>query len=329
MNRKIIVLGGGSWATALVKMLSENLPEVGWYVRRKEQAEYIRKHGHNPDYLSQASFDADKLRLFTDIEKAVDYGDYLIFAIPSAFVQKEMSGFSGTLEGKYIVSAVKGIVPETGLIVGEYFHTRYNVPYSHIGVITGPCHAEEVAMERLSYLTVASQNEYLTEIFTGFLQSHYIKVTSSDDIVGTEYAAVLKNIYALAAGIAHGLGYGDNFQAVLVSNAIREMKRFTKKLWKTKRDINKSAYLGDLLVTAYSVFSRNRTFGNMIGKGYSVSAAMMELKMVAEGYYATKSAFKMNQQLHARIPIIDAVYQILYEGCAADNIFKELSNELD
>ncbi len=329
MNRKVIVLGGGSWATALVKMLSENLPEVGWYVRRKEQAEHILEHGHNPDYLSQASFDTDKLLLFTDIDKAIDYGDYLIFAIPSAFVQKEMSNFSGSLEGKYIVSAVKGIVPETGLIVGEYFHTYYDVPYTHIGVITGPCHAEEVAMERLSYLTVASQNEHLTEIFTGFLQSHYIKVTPSDDIVGTEYAAVLKNIYALAAGIAHGLGYGDNFQAVLVSNAIREMKRYTKKLWKTKRDINKSAYLGDLLVTAYSVFSRNRTFGNMIGKGYSVSAAMMELKMVAEGYYATRSAYRLNRKLKARVPIIEAVYAVLYEGKAPDKVFEQLSNELD
>ena len=329
MNEKVLVLGAGSWATALVKMLSENLDHIGWYMRREEQARYIETHRHNPDYLSQVEFDVEKLHITTRIDQAVEEYEYLIIAIPSAFLHGEISKINTPLSGKYIISAVKGIVPENGLIVGEYFHKHYAVPYSRIAVITGPCHAEEVAMERLSYLTVASTGEELVQRISGMLRSEYIKVTPSDDIVGTEYAAVLKNIYALAAGIAHGLGYGDNYQAVLMSNAIREMKRFTKKIWKTKRDIDKSAYLGDLLVTGYSVFSRNRTFGNMIGQGYSVRSAMMELKMVAEGYYATKSAYEMNKKLKARTPIIDAVYRILYRNDSPVKVFKALSDQLD
>jgi glycerol-3-phosphate dehydrogenase (NAD(P)+) len=329
MKSKTTVLGSGSWATAIVKMLTENLTSVGWYVRREEQADHIEQHGHNPDYLSQVEFNTDKLKLFTDMNSAIAESDYLIFAIPSAFLHREMQQVTSSLKDKFIISAIKGIIPENGLIVGEYFHRHHEVPYSQIGVITGPCHAEEVAMERLSYLTAASHNEELVQELTRQLQSDYIKVTPSDDIIGTEYAAVLKNIYALAAGIAHGLGYGDNYQAVLMSNAIREMKRFTKKIWKIKRDINKSAYLGDLLVTGYSIFSRNRTFGSMIGQGYTVQSAMTELKMVAEGYYATKSAYEINKKLQARTPIIDAVYQILYLHSHPGKTFKKLSDELD
>ncbi len=326
---KVCVIGGGSWATAIVKMLSENLSEVGWYMRSSYAIEHLKRHGHNPNYLSQATFNADNLQLFEDINDAVSYGEFLIFAVPSAFLQSELDKLQVSLTNKKIFSAIKGIVPESGLIVGEHFHKKFTIPYDNIGVITGPCHAEEVAMERLSYLTIASHNENIAQQMSVLLSSEYIKTTISDDIIGTEYAAMLKNIYALAAGIAHALGYGDNFQAVLMSNAIREMKRFTKKVWNAKRNINNSAYLGDLLVTGYSIFSRNRTFGNMIGKGYTVKSAMMEMQMVAEGYYATKSAYDINQNNKTRTPIIDAVYHILYENKDPKKEFEILTTLLD
>ncbi len=328
-NHKISVIGGGSWATAIVKMLAENIETVGWYMRSTYAIEHIKRHGHNPNYLSQASFTNTNLELFNDINEAVTYADYLIFAVPSAFVQNELEKLTVSLKNKVVFSAIKGIVPETGLIVGEHFQKHYQVPFEKIGVITGPCHAEEVAMERLSYLTIAAIDESVSKQMSAFVSSDFIKTTLSDDIIGTEYAAMLKNIYALAAGISHGLGYGDNFQAVLMSNAIREMKRFTKKVWKAKRNINNSAYLGDLLVTGYSVFSRNRTFGNMIGKGYTVKSAMMEMNMIAEGYYATKSAYEINQKHQAETPIIDTVYRILYESKDPKNEFKSLTALLD
>jgi glycerol-3-phosphate dehydrogenase (NAD(P)+) len=253
----------------------------------------------------------------------------LIFAIPSACLMSELKNLTEPLEKKIIFSAIKGIVPETGLIVGEHFHNEYKIPFENIGVITGPCHAEEVAMERLSYLTIACQNNENAELMSVSLESWYIKTKISDDIIGTEYAAMLKNIYAVAAGIAHGLGYGDNFQAVLMSNAIREMKRFIKKVHKMKRNINNSAYLGDLLVTGYSVFSRNRQFGNMVGKGYTVKSAQMEMSMIAEGYYATKSAFKIKEGNGANTPIINAVYNVLYNNTDAKKEFEKLTNKLD
>ena len=240
-----------------------------------------------------------------------------------------MTKITVPLKDKIIFSAIKGIVPETSLIVGEHFHIQYDIPYYNIGVITGPCHAEEVALERLSYLTIACGDPDKAKKVAENLSGNYIKAKISDDIIGTEYAAMLKNIYSIAAGIAHGLGYGDNFQSVIMSNAIREMKKFIKKVHKMKRNINDSAYLGDLLVTGYSVFSRNRMFGNMIGKGYTVKSAMMEMSMVAEGYYAVKSAYKLNQGYGAKTPIIDAVYQILYEGKEAKAVFKKLTEELD
>jgi len=268
---KFAVIGGGSWATAIVKMLTENLDQVGWYMRSVYALEHLKRQEHNPNYLSSVEFDLDQLQLTNDINEAITYADYVIFAIPSAFLHSELEKMTASLQGKVIFSAIKGIVPETGLIVGEHFHEAYNIPLDNIGVITGPCHAEEVALERLSYLTIACNNEEKATVMANHLSSDYIKCKTSDDIIGTEYAAVLKNIYAVAAGIAHGLGYGDNFQSVLMSNAIREMKRFIKKVHKMKRNINNSAYLGDLLVTGYSTFSRNRMFGNMIGKGYTVS----------------------------------------------------------
>ncbi|TNF77716.1 MAG: glycerol-3-phosphate dehydrogenase, partial [Bacteroidetes bacterium] len=282
---KFAVLGGGSWGTALVKMLCENLEEVGWYMRNTEALEYLREHGHNPNYLSSVTFNTSRLRLTDCIDEAVSAADILIFAIPSAFLEKELNKLKVSLKDKTIFSAIKGIVPESGKIVGEHFHDLYDIPFKQIGVITGPCHAEEVALERLSYLTIACADKTRAKKVADALSSSYIKTKVSKDIIGTEYAAMLKNIYAIAAGIAHGLGYGDNFQSVLMSNAIREMKRYTKRLYNIDRNINHSAYLGDLLVTGYSTFSRNRMFGNMIGKGYTVKSAMMEMNMVAEGYY--------------------------------------------
>lgn len=326
---KIAVLGGGSWATAIVKMLSENLNHIGWYMRSVYAVEHIKRNKHNPNYLSSAELHPKQLGLTTDINEVVANYDVLIFAIPSAFLKSELEKLTLPLKDKIIFSAIKGIVPESGLIVGEHFFEKHQVPFENIGVITGPCHAEEVAMERLSYLTIACTDDTKAKMLSKQLKGRYIKTKISDDIIGTEYAAMLKNIYAIAAGICHGLGYGDNFQSVLMSNSIREMKRFIRKVHRMKRNINNSAYLGDLLVTGYSVFSRNRMFGNMIGKGYTVKSAMFEMSMVAEGYYATKSAYEINQKNGARTPIIDAVYAVLYEGKEAKTVFEKLTHKLN
>lgn len=326
---KFAVIGGGSWATAIAKMLCHNLNEVAWYMRNDAAIEELKINKHNPNYLSSVEFNTDLLRLTSNIDEAIAYADYVVFAIPSAFLSAELSKLTVSLENKVIISAIKGIIPETGLIVGQHFIQTYNVQIENIAVLAGPCHAEEVALERLSYLTIAGGDLEKAEVIAASLRSHYIKAKTSDDVMGTEYAAMLKNIYAIAAGMAHGLGYGDNFQALLMSNAIREMKKFIKKVHKLKRNINDSAYLGDLLVTGYSLFSRNRMFGNMIGKGYTVISTKMEMNMVAEGYYATKSAYLMNQELKAKTPIIDAVYDILYNGKDAKKVFNKLTDKLD
>ena len=330
-NLKYAVFGAGSWATAIVKMLCENLDEVGWYMRSVYTKEHLLKEQHNPNYLSSVEFHLEQLKISNDINEIANYADVLIFVIPSAFIHSELEKLTANISNKTIVSAVKGIIPETGLLVGEHFHGVYNIPFENIVVIAGPCHAEEVALERLSYLTISCTDASKAQNIADRLSSNYIKTKISDDIIGTEYAVMLKNIYAIAAGIAHGLGYGDNFQSVLMSNAIREMKRFIKKMHKMKRNINNSAYLGDLLVTGYSVFSRNRMFGNMIGKGYTVKSAQMEMSMVAEGYYATKSAHLLNErnQKKTRLPIINAVYEILYEGKDPKATFKTLTDRLD
>ncbi|MGB1308819.1 MAG: NAD(P)H-dependent glycerol-3-phosphate dehydrogenase [Oceanihabitans sp.] len=328
---KYAVFGSGSWATAIVKMLSENQEEIGWYMRSKSIKAHILKEDHNPNYLSAVTFDTKKLNISNDINTIAAFADVLIFVIPSAFIYSELEKLTFDIRNKTIVSAVKGIIPETGKLVGEHFHDSYKIPFNNIGVIAGPCHAEEVALERLSYLTISCADAIKAQKIADALSSNYIKTKISDDIIGTEYAVMLKNIYAIAAGIAHGLGYGDNFQSVLMSNAIREMKRFIKKMHKMKRNINNSAYLGDLLVTGYSVFSRNRMFGNMIGKGYTVKSAQIELNMIAEGYYATKSAHLLNKnnKKKTRLPIINAVYEILYEGKDAKKVFQKLTDKLD
>ncbi len=300
-------------------------------MRNPDTVDFIKARNHNPNYLTSVRFIMKQLDLTTDINEAVKKADILIFAVPSVYLEGELGKIKGSMAGKVVFSAIKGIVPETGLIVGEHFHVKYHIPFENIGVITGPCHAEEVALERLSYLTIACTDTSKAEFLAGKMRSDYIKANVTNDIIGTEYAAMLKNIYAIAAGIAHGLGYGDNFQSVLMSNAIREMKRFTKRIYKIDRNINDSAYLGDLLVTAYSSFSRNRMFGNMIGKGYTVKSAMMEMNMVAEGYYATKSAYEIKSKFFKKVktPIIDGVYEILYNKMNAKIIFGELTELLD
>jgi len=328
---KYAVFGAGSWATAIVKMLCENLNEVSWYMRSVYVKEHLLKEQHNPSYLSSVEFHLDQLKLSNDINEIADYADVLIFVIPSAFIHSELEKLTVDISNKTIISAVKGIMPESGLLVGEHFHEIYKVPYDNIAVIAGPCHAEEVALERLSYLTISCSDTTKAKAIAKNLSSEYINTKISDDIVGVEYAVMLKNIYAIAAGIAHGLGYGDNFQSVLMSNSIREMKRFIKKMHKMKRNINNSAYLGDLLVTGYSVFSRNRMFGNMIGKGYTVKSAQMEMSMIAEGYYATKSAHLLNERnaKKTKLPIINAVYEVLYENKNPKKVFQKLTEKLD
>ena len=326
---KVAVLGGGSWATALIKILIENKRNVGWYVRSEKNKNFIEKNQYNPNYLTSTSLKTKRLKISTDMNSVVERADIIIVAIPSAFIMDEFAKLHIPLRDKIMVSAVKGVLPENKKIPGTYFNEDHGVPLDRIGVVCGPCHAEEVAMGKLSYLTIACQNETYAKCIASMLKTKYIRTTISNDIIGTEYASMLKNIYAIAAGIAHGLGYGDNFQSVLMSNAIRETKRFIKDVHKMKRNINNSAYLGDLLVTGYSVFSRNRSFGNMIGKGYTVKAAQLEMNMIAEGYYATKSARFINSEFKTQTPIIDAVFLILYEGKRPEKVFEKLTKKLD
>ena len=326
---KIGVIGGGSWATAIVKMLCENVDSVNWWMRNEEAIEHINTYGHNPNYISDAELKKSKLNLSSNINEIVKNSDYLVLAVPSAFLKSTLESLKIPLNNKIIISAIKGIVPENNTIVGDFIHNQYDVPYENITVITGPCHAEEVALERLSYLTIACSDIDKAEFFANSISGRYIKTTVSDDIYGTEYSAVLKNVIALASGICHGLGYGDNFQAVLVSNAIREIKRFVDEVHPIKRDIKESAYLGDLLVTAYSQFSRNRTFGEMIGRGYSVNSAQLQLKMIAEGYYAVKCIMEINEKLEVEMPITEAVYNILYDRKSAKKQIKLLTDRLN
>ena len=326
---KIGVIGGGSWATALVKILSANGNSINWWVRNEDAVKFIAKFHHNPKYLSSVELDMQKIAVSNDLDEVVGQSEILIMAIPAAFLKASLNGLGPkSFEEKTVFSAIKGIVPEDNLIIGEFFNQRYGIDFCQIGVITGPCHAEEVALEKLSYLTIASQNTKMATVLANQLNCRFIRTIVSDDIYGTEYSAVLKNVYAIASGICHGLGYGDNFQAVLVSNAIQEIKRFVDAVHPIDRDIKCSAYLGDLLVTAYSQFSRNRTFGNMIGKGYSVNAAQMEMNMIAEGYYAAKCIHELNKTLKVHMPIASTVYRVLYEQASPSNEISTLTENL-
>jgi glycerol-3-phosphate dehydrogenase (NAD(P)+) len=313
---KIAVIGGGSWATANIKMLLDNTvdKEIFWWMRNESSIDHIKKYKHNPNYLSSVEIRLPEQNISNDIVQVISSADMVLLNIPAAFLKEALQEITpDILKGKKIISAIKGIVPEDNMIIAEFMHHTYGVPFQDIVVISGPCHAEEVALEKLSYLTIASIDVDLASAVAGMLNTRYIKTNVSDDIYGTEYAAVLKNIYAVASGICHGVGYGDNFQAVLISNAIREIKNFVDAVHPIDRDIKESAYLGDLLVTAYSQFSRNRMFGNMIGKGYTVKSAQLEMNMIAEGYYAVNCLHQINKTYKVSMPICRAVYAILYE----------------
>lgn len=313
-NAKIAILGSGSWATAIAKILLNNVESINWYFRDEENIKSFQKNQHNPNYLCDVIFDTSRINFYNDINQICEDSDIIILVIPSAFLKAAMASVTADISKKFVVSAIKGIVPEDNLIVGKFVNTRFGVPFDSIGVIAGPCHAEEVALERLSYLTIACPDVKKARAFAFKMECPYLKAHISDDIYGTEYSSVLKNVVAIASGICNGLHYGDNFQAVLISNAIQEIKRFVDKVHPITRDIKSSAYLGDLLVTAYSQFSRNRLFGTMIGKGYTVRSAQHEMRQVAEGYYAVKCIKEINNDHNISMPICDAVYNILYEN---------------
>ncbi|MCF0064847.1 NAD(P)H-dependent glycerol-3-phosphate dehydrogenase [Dyadobacter chenwenxiniae] len=329
-NIKIAVIGGGSWATALIKILCEqNHVQIRWWLRNQKDIEHIRKFHHNPSYLSDVVLSPRKIKVFEKTTDAVKGADYVILAVPAAFVQEALRDLSGKhLQGKRIVSAIKGMVPDQNMLITDWISKEYGIDLNETCVIAGPCHAEEVALEKQSYLSIASTECPSAEDFAKLMTCRYVTANPLDDLYGVEYAAVMKNIIALACGITHGLGYGDNFQAVLVSNAMQEIGNFVTALDPRERNMSSSAYLGDLLVTAYSQFSRNRLFGNMIGRGYSVKAAQLEMKMIAEGYYATKSITEMNKIHHVNLPITSAVHRILYEEQAPGMVMDELKKLL-
>jgi glycerol-3-phosphate dehydrogenase (NAD(P)+) len=331
-NNKILVVGGGSWATANIKMLTDNTTEkeVFWWMRNEQAVEHVHKFGHNPNYLSSVEIKVPAANVSTDLKVLIKRADVILLNVPAAFIKEALIDI--TIEdfvGKKVVSAIKCILPDDKLIICEFFNKKYEISFDDFAVISGPCHAEEVALEKLSYLTIASGDPELATEFAGMINTRYIKTIVSDDIYGTEYAAVLKNIYAMASGICHGVGYGDNFQAVLISNAIRELMRFVDVVHPITRDIKESAYLGDLLVTAYSQFSRNRTFGNMIGKGYTVKSAQLEMNMIAEGYYAVNCLHEVNKQYNVDMPIVDAVYNILYQKRSPAFEMRQLADKLN
>ena len=316
---KIAIIGGGSWATAIAKIVVQHTHHIGWYMRRDDQIEDFKRLGHNPSYLSSVHFNVEEIDFSSDLNHVVQQYDTLVFVVPSPYLKNHLRRLKTRLKDKYIITAIKGIVPDENLICSEYFHQIFDVPYENLACLGGPSHAEEVALERLSYLTVACLDSEKAQSFADILTSNFIKTKTSTDVIGIEYSSVLKNVYAIAAGICSGLKFGDNFQAVLMANAVQEMDRFMKAVrpnieGKTQNEnVYDSVYLGDLLVTGYSNFSRNRVFGTMIGKGYSVKSAQMEMEMIAEGYFGTKCMKEINRHHHVNMPILDAVYNILYE----------------
>ena len=310
---RIAIIGGGSWATAIAKIVVGHTHHIGWYMRRDDRIEDFRRMSHNPAYLTGVHFDIDEIFFSSDINKIAQNYDTLIFVTPSPYLKNHLKKLKTRIRDKFVITAIKGIVPDDNLVCSEYFHEVWDVPYDRLAVIGGPSHAEEVALERLSYLTIGCADVEKAKAFADLISSEYIKTKTSQDVVGIEYSSVLKNVYAIAAGICSGLKYGDNFQSVLMSNAVQEMNRFVTAVHPIERNINDSVYMGDLLVTGYSNFSRNRTFGSMIGKGYSVKSAQMEMEMIAEGYFGTKCMKEINRHMHVNMPILDAVYNILYE----------------
>ena len=316
--KRIGLLGSGSWATALAKMLCENVEELNWWIRSEDTIQHIENFGSNPKYIQSIQFPKDKLKLSSNMRDVISASDVVIVAIPSMYIDEAFDEAFGDevpveMNNKLLFSAIKGMIPKYNSIPARYLHKRFDIPYDRIGIICGPCHAEEVARERLSYLTVACPETDHAELFAPLLRTRYIKVSTSDDVFGAELAAVLKNVYAIGAGLARGLDYGDNFISVLISNAATEMKRFIDTAHDIDRNIKSSPYLGDLLVTAYSVNSRNRTLGMMVGQGYTVKAAVIEMNMVAEGMTGSKGIYEMNKRLNVDMPIAESVYRVLHE----------------
>ncbi len=328
-NLRYAMIGSGSWATALAKLLLNNQQSIVWYVRDEEMIDQMKKTHHNPYYLQAVKFDTDRIHLSSNINEVIEMADVLLFCIPSAYFLPEARSIAKSLKDKFIISAIKGIIPDDNITIAEYFNINFNVPFSRIGVVSGPCHAEEVAMEKLSYLTLSSKYIDVARSMCDVFSCSYIKALPGTDIYGVEYAAVLKNIYAIASGVCHSLSYGDNFIAVLITSAFHEMRDFLNASHPDPaRQTSTSAYLGDLLVTCYSQFSRNRTFGSMIGKGYSVQSAQVEMNMVAEGYYGAKCIYEINRKYGVHMPIAEAVYKILYEHKYPAYVIKQLSENL-
>jgi glycerol-3-phosphate dehydrogenase (NAD(P)+) len=325
------VIGNGSWATALVKIITDNGNKVNWWIRKSDSIDHIRRRKHNPHYLSSAYFDISLLDLSDDVNSVIKRSDLIVLAVPSAYIKEVLDQLEpGALENKKILSAIKGLVPSEDVLLNEYLEKKFSFPLADYFAVLGPCHAEEVAAEKLSYLTFSGVNDKEASVIASHFKTPYINTIVNDDIMGVQYAAVLKNIYALGAGIAHGLEYGDNFLSVYIANSADEMAGFLRRVGAQhmvvgehtridplthKKDINYAAsvYLGDLLVTCYSLYSRNRTFGNMIGKGYTVQSAQLEMNMVAEGYYASRCIFNINRELHGDIPIAETIFRILWE----------------
>ena len=306
-------MGGGSWATAVAKIVLEKVDHISWYMRRPEVIEDFKRLEHNPSYLTSVHFDVNRISFSSDINEVVRNCDTLIFVTPSPYLKNHLKKLKEKLHNKFVITAIKGIVPDENLICSEYFRQVFNVPDDNLAVLGGPSHAEEVALGRLTYLTIGCTDEEKAANFADLIASSYVKTKTNSDVIGIEYASVLKNVYAIASGICNGLKYGDNFQSVLVSNAVQEMSRFLNAVYPIERNVYDSVYLGDLLVTSYSNFSRNRVFGTMIGRGYSVKSAQIEMEMIAEGFYGTKCMKEINRHFHVNMPILDAVNNILYE----------------
>lgn len=323
---RVAIMGGGSWATAIAKIVLNHEEKINWYIRRDDRIEEFIRLGHNPAYLTGLHFDVGRIIFSSDINEVVKKSDTLIFVTPSPYIKSHLKKLRTSMRDKLVVSAIKGIVPEENVTVSRYFEKAFNVPEEQIASIGGPSHAEEVALDRLCYLTVGCRSIDNAQVIANILACKTVKATVSTDIDGIEYSSVLKNVYAIAAGICHGLKFGDNFQAVLVSNAVQEMERFLETIEPAERRISNSVYLGDLLVTMYSNFSRNRVFGTMIGQGYSVKTAQLEMEMIAEGYYGTKCMKEINRHYHVNMPILDAVYNVLYERISPSVEIKILSD---
>jgi len=327
------IIGSGSWATALAKILTDNGQTIQWYIRNNETLDQLNRRRHNPHYLHSTYFDAGRLILSSNINYVIEKSDVLLVAVPSAYAGQSLDILNkDVFAGKKIISAIKGILPEKNQLLNEYLEENFDFKLEDYFTVLGPCHAEEVAAEKLSYLTFSGLDTQKTKAIASCFNTPFITTHVNADIIGVQYAAILKNIYALGAGIAHGLEYGDNFLSVYIANAANEMVRFLREVKHESsiHDLNYAAsvYLGDLLVTCYSLYSRNRTLGNMIGKGYSVKAAQLELGMVAEGYNASKCIHITNKNLNVHIPFADIIYRILWEQLTPAEGFKTLEGLL-